>query len=187
MRADPVPADPVQLWPRRRCNCWRPAPPRIPQRGGPHRFRGYGLESWPRRNPRTSSLRLDAPGAAPGRASLTTAGRGRRSGCSHSRRGCLRSLPARPTAGSGPCASATLGGLASSPALDVFAKWRGLALRKQRSLDLLVVPVLRGAGHFTREAACAADKYSWTVLCEMEQLRAIWCWLSPREWSRRTS
>ena len=43
-----------------------------------------------------------------------------------------------------------------------------------------------GAGHFT-PAACAADKYSWTVLCEMEQLRAIWCWLSPREWSRRTS
>src|ERR1035438_5139712 len=36
-------------------------------------------------------------------------------------------------------------------------------------------------------AAWAADTYSWTVLCEMEQLRAIWCWLSPREWSRRTS
>ncbi len=43
-----------------------------------------------------------------------------------------------------------------------------------------------GAGHFI-PAACAADKYSWTVLGEMEKLRAMWCWRSPMEWSRRTS
>jgi hypothetical protein len=45
---------------------------------------------------------------------------------------------------------------------------------------------LSGNGHLT-PAACAADRYSWTVLWEIEQLRAIRCWLSPREWSRRTS
>ena len=36
-------------------------------------------------------------------------------------------------------------------------------------------------------ATSAADTYSWTVLWEMEQLRAMLCWLNPREWSRRTS
>jgi len=47
----------------------------------------------------------------------------------------------------------------------------GGPLRKQRLLDLLV-PQLSGNGHFT-PAACAADTYSWTVLWETAQLRAI--------------
>ena len=122
----------------------RPAPPRIPQRGGPHRFRGYGLESWPRRNPRTSSRRLDAPGAAPGRASLTTAGRGRRSGFV--------------AIAVGVALAAFLPDQLQRQVLvrlqflvDLGPVWFGMLapnaggwpLRKQRSLDLLVVPVLR--------------------------------------------
>ena len=79
MRADPVPQILSSCEPRRRCNCY--AQHRHEYRSGVDltAFGVAGLESWPRRNPRTSSRLLDAPGAAPGRASLTTAGRGRRS------------------------------------------------------------------------------------------------------------
>ena len=94
--------------------------------------------------------------------------------------------PARPTAGSGPCASATLGGSASSPALDVSPNGEGWPLLESSVRSICWSFQFSGAGHFT-PAACAVDKYSWTVLCEMEQLRSDLVLAQSGEWSRRTS